>query len=53
MAKAARRRGGREIVVVSWDKILYPLHPDHAPLGVLREVTSVELALLAARFVYV
>ena len=26
---------------------------DHAPLEVLREVTSVELALLAARFVYV
>ena len=52
MAKAARRRGGREIVVVSWDKILYP-PTDHAPLEVLREVTSVELALLAARFVYV
>eukprot|EP00964_Phaeocystis_antarctica_P005661 scaffold3087_cov59-Phaeocystis_antarctica.AAC.1 len=26
---------------------------DHAPLAVMREVTSVELALLAVRFVYV
>eukprot|EP00964_Phaeocystis_antarctica_P126474 scaffold90162_cov56-Phaeocystis_antarctica.AAC.2 len=50
-----RRRGDEAVAISLWSPGTRSSIPsrDHAPLEVLREVTSVELALLAARFVYV